>query len=571
VQQPYRIIVLVLLMALPWSPLAAQNLEAIGSEPPLHFSGGLSLSQIGYAVTGIEARRDPYNYFLSGSITADLYGMSIPVSFMLSNQNNTFQQPFNQFGLTPTYKAFTGHLGYASMTFSPYTLNGHIFFGAGADYKPKESKFSASAMYGRLQKAVQPDSTDRNNAPCYQRMAYGLKLAYDSKGDFVHLIAFRAADDPGSLAYVPDDTDILPQQNLVLSVQAGKRVGPLSITGEIAGSALNRDVREQQNNLESRNIFSHTGPLFRHSNSSEYYNAYRTNIAYNVESFTVGVGYERIDPGYRTLGAYYFNNDLENITLNASTHMLGDKLNLSGSLGTQHNNLDNQEINDMKRFIGSINASYAPSNKLNLSVSYSNFSTFTVIRSAFTTINQVTPVTNLDTLNYTQLSQSASMSASYAPGHNQNIMRMVVLNVSYQKATDKHSGTIEDTGSRFINGNLAYTHQVNSLRAGFTLAMNANLSTAGDLRSSTTGPTVSVNKSLFEKKMQTTLSVSYNSQMINEQRNNSVTNVRLTTGYRVRKRHNFSLSGIALDKASKEISSPDFTEYTVTVGYNFNF
>jgi hypothetical protein len=571
VQQSYQVIVLVLLMALPWSPLAAQNLEAIGSEPPFHISGGLSLSQIGYAVTGIEARRDPYNYFLSGSITADLYGMSIPVSFMLSNQNNTFQQPFNQFGLTPTYKAFTGHLGYASMTFSPYTLNGHIFFGAGADYKPKGSKFSASAMYGRLQKAVQPDSTDRNNVPYYQRMAYGLKLAYDSKGDFVHLIAFRAADDPGSLAYVPDDTDILPQQNLVLSVQAGKRVGPLSITGEIAGSALNRDVREQQNDLESRNVFSHTGPLFRHSNSSEYYNAYRTNIAYNAESFTVGVGYERIDPGYRTLGAYYFNNDLRNITLNASTHILGDKLNLAGSLGTQQNNLDNQEVNDMKRFIGSINASYAPSNKLNLSVSYSNFSTFTVIRSAFTTINQVTPVTNLDTLNYTQLSQSASVSASYAPGNNPNIMRMVVLNVSYQKATDKHSGTIEDTGSRFINGNLAYTHQVNSLRAGFTLAMNANLSTAGDLRSSTTGPTVSVNKSLFEKKMQTTLSVSYNSQVINEQRNNSVTNVRLTAGYRVRKRHNFSLSGIALDKASKEISSPDFTEYTVTLGYNFNF
>src|SRR5688572_9179858 len=148
-------------MVLPWSPLAAQNLEAIGSEPPLHFSGGLSLTQIGYAINGIEARRDPYNYFLSGSITADLYGMSIPMSFMLSNQNNTFQQPFNQFGLTPTYKAFTGHLGYASMTFSPYTLNGHIFLGAGADYKPKGSKFSASAMYGRLQKAVQPDSTDR--------------------------------------------------------------------------------------------------------------------------------------------------------------------------------------------------------------------------------------------------------------------------------------------------------------------------------------------------------------------------------------------------------------------------
>lgn len=558
-------------MASPRLPLAAQNLEAIGTESPLRFSGGLSLSQIGYTVRGIEARRNPYNYFLSGSVTAEVYGMSIPVSFMLSNQNNTFQQPFNQFGLTPTYKAFTGHIGYSSMTFSPYSLNGHIFYGVGADYKPKGSNFSVSVMYGRLQKAVQPDSTNSNNVPSYQRMAYGLKLGYDNKGDFVHLIAFRAADDPGSLVYVPENAGILPQQNLVLSVQGGKRIGPLSITGEIAGSALNRDVRKPSNELESKNIFSYTGPLFRHTNTSEYYNAYRTNIAYTGELFTVGVGYERIDPGYRTLGAYYFNNDLRNITVNASTHILHDKLSLSGSVGTQRNNLDNKEVNDMNRFIGSVNATYAASNKLNLSASYSNFSTFTVIRSAFTTINQVTPLTKLDTLNYTQLSQSANISASYAPGSNPNIIRMLILNVSFQKATDRQSGEIQNTGSRFINGNIAYTHQVNSLHAGLTLAMNANLSTAGDLKSSTAGPTISINKSLLEKKMQTVLSVSYNSQVINEQRNNDVTNVRLTASYRVRRRHNFSLSGIMLDKASKQPSSPDFTEYTGTLGYNFNF
>src|SRR5687767_7414087 len=131
-----------LLTVLCRSPLSAQDLDAIGSDEPLHFSGGLSLNQIGYTVSGIKARRDPYNYFLSGSLVTEVYGMSIPLSFMLSNQNNSFQQPFNQFGLTPTYKAFTGHLGYASMTFSPYTLNGHIFMGVGMDYKPTTSKFS---------------------------------------------------------------------------------------------------------------------------------------------------------------------------------------------------------------------------------------------------------------------------------------------------------------------------------------------------------------------------------------------------------------------------------------------
>lgn len=567
-----KILKIMLLLAIVYrSPVSAQNLEAIGSEKPLHFSGGLSLSQIGYSVNGIAARRDLYNYFLSGSLVTEVYGMSIPLSFMLSNQNNSFQQPFNQFGLTPTYKAFTGHLGYASMTFSPYTLNGHIFMGAGMDYKPSNSKFSVSAMYGRLQKAVQADTTDANNVPYFRRMAYGLKLGYDNQGDFVHLIAFRAADEPGSLMYIPADANLSPQQNLVLSVQAGKRLGPISITGELAGSALNRDARLPESELESKNVFSYSGPLFRHTHSSEYYNAYRTNITYNAEIFTVGLGYERIDPGYRTLGAYYFNNDLRNITLNASTRLLKDKLTISGNVGTQRNNLDNEQANDMSRFVSSINAAYAPNNKLNLGASYSNFSTYTVIRSAFTTINQVTPTANLDTLNYTQISQSASMSASYNASNNPNVMRMLIVNVSYQQATDKQAERIQDTGSRFINGNIAYSHQVSSLGAGFTLAVNTNFATAGDLESSTIGPTMGVNKSLLKKKMQTSLTVSYNSQVINDQRNNNVTNVRLTSGYRVSKHHNFSLSGIVLNKRTVEASSPDFTEYTATLGYNYNF
>jgi hypothetical protein len=567
-----KILKIILLLAIVYRPpLIAQNLEAIRSEKPLHFSGGLSLSQIGYSVNGIAARRDPYNYFLSGSLVTELYGMSIPLSFMLSNQNNSFQQPFNQFGLTPTFKAFTGHLGYASMTFSPYTLNGHIFMGVGADYKPTTSKFSISAMYGRLQKAVQADTTDQNNVPSFRRMAYGLKLGYDHQGDFVHLIAFRAADEPGSLTYIPNDGSLLPEQNLVLSIQAGKRLGPISITGEMAGSAINRDARLQKSELESKNVFSYTGPLFEHTDASEYYNAYRTNINYNGELFTVGVGYERIDPGYRTLGAYYFNNDLRNITLNASTRLLQDKLNISGNVGTQRNNLDNQETNDMSRFVGSVNVAYAPSHKLNLSASYSSFNTYTVIRSAFTAINQVTPTANLDTLNYTQISQSTSMSASYNASNNPNVMRMLIVNMSYQQATDKQAGEIQDTGSRFINGNVAYSHQVSSLGAGFTLAVNTNFSTAGDLKSSTLGPTVGINKSLLKKKMQTSLTVSYNTQLINEQRNNNVTNIRLTSGYRISKHHNVSLSGIVLDKTIIEESSPDFTEYTVTLGYNYNF
>src|SRR5688572_17405042 len=88
-----------------------QNLETIGKEKPIKISGGVSLTQIAYGVSGIESRRSPYSYFASGNLNVSLYGFSIPLSFSLSNQNVTFQQPFNQFALHPTYKWATAHVG----------------------------------------------------------------------------------------------------------------------------------------------------------------------------------------------------------------------------------------------------------------------------------------------------------------------------------------------------------------------------------------------------------------------------------------------------------------------------
>src|SRR6187551_476853 len=111
--------------------LKGQNLESIGKEKPLTVNGGISLNQIFYGSSGIESRRDPYSYFASGNINFNLYGWSVPVSFSLSNQNVTYQQPFNQYGIHPTYKWATAHIGYASMSFSPYTLSGHLFNGIG--------------------------------------------------------------------------------------------------------------------------------------------------------------------------------------------------------------------------------------------------------------------------------------------------------------------------------------------------------------------------------------------------------------------------------------------------------
>jgi hypothetical protein len=564
----YRVVAVIIVLGSFISPLIAQNLESIGKEKPLTITGGVSLNQIFYAATGINSRRDPYTYYASGNVNFSLYGWSIPVSFSVSNQNTTYQQPFNQYSVHPTYKWFTGHAGHISMSFSPYTVNGHIFLGGGVDVAP-EGKWKFSGLYGRFLRAVEPDTVDENAA--FRRMGYGFKASYGDEGAYVDITLFRAKDDIQSIAYVPDSLHILPEENLVASIGAGKTFfDHFLLQGEIASSALTLDTRAAETSTSQ--VLGNTGFLFRPRVSSTYYKAFKTSLTYQQDSYSLGAAYERVDPGYRTHGAYYFNNDLENITVNGSAGIMEGKMTVAVSAGTQRDNLDDSKVSTMRRFVGSLNVNYIPTQKLNLSASYSSFQTYTNIRSQFVDINQLTPYDNLDTLNFTQISQNATAMIMYSPGSSNEKRQSVNLNLSFQDAADKQGDVRQNTGSQFYNVNTSYSLNIVPKNLTATLAFNGNVNKSPALETKTFGPTASVSKGFFERKLRAMVSVSYNNSYVNSGRVNSIVNGRVSGGYTLQKKHNLNLSMVVLNrKTQTEITPRSFTEFTGTLGYSYAF
>ena len=547
-----------------------QNLESIGKEKPFSVSGGLSLNQIFYTVDGIDSRRDPYTYYASGNINFSLYGWSVPLSFSYSNQNTTFQQPFNQYSLHPTYKWITGHVGYTSMSFSPYTVNGHIFLGAGVDVAP-EGKWKFSGLYGRFLKAVELDTANSSQIPSYKRMGYGFKASFADNGSTVDMTLFHAKDQTNSIAALPDSIGITPQENLVLSLGAGKTFFEhFVLKGEFATSALTKDIRSDD--LEGSHPLSKTEFLFDSKVSSSYYNAYKASMTFEQDAYSLGVAYERIDPEYRTLGAYYFNNDLENITVNGATSILQGKVNIAATAGTQRDNLDRSKISTLRRFVGSVNLNYVPSEKLNVSASYSSFQTFTNIRSQFVNINQLTPYDNLDTLNFTQISRNATVTTMYAIGTNKSRRQSLNVNLSYQGTADKQGGVEQNSGSKFYNANVGYAMNLVPQNMAVTVSFNATVNDGAGFSTRTSGPIAAVNKSFFQKKVRATLSSTYNNTYNGSQKINTIMNVRLGGNVSIRKKHNINISLVAVKRDTKtETTSRSFTEFTGTVGYNYSF
>lgn len=533
----------------------------------MKISGGLSTNHIFYGAQGIEQRRAPYTYFLSGNLNIDLYGWSVPLSVTYSNQQASFSQPFNQYALHPTYQGITGHFGYTSMTFSNYTLNGHLFLGAGVEWEPQKKlqKLRVAAMYGRLRKAIEPDTL--YSTPAFKRMGYGFKIGYGTDTDFLDIILFHAADDIHSLPFVPDSLDVLPEENLVVSFNGAKKITKkLTLKAELASSAITRDTRAAKSEID--NGFSKFGKLYTPRQSSAYYQAFKSALTYQATIYTIGVGYERVEPGYRTLGAYYFNQDMENMTVSGQVSLLQGKTTISTQLGLQRNNLHNDQLSSMRRGVGSLTIGYVPHQKLNINGSYSNFQTYTHVRLPFERINQLTPYDNLDTLDFTQISQNANLAVGYLLKSTESRRHHLNTNVSFQTTSDQQQQT---AGTNFYNFNTIYNYHIVPRGIRLSLGFNGSRGATGKQTTVMYGPTVALQKQGPEKKMVNTLSYSWNLAQANQVSVNRVHSLRFSSTYALLKKHRFSLSAVGINREDMTGERPAFSEITGTLGYSYRF
>lgn len=509
--------------------------------------------------------------FYKEPLNVNIYSFSIPISYSFSNQGEDlgYQLPFNfnRISLHPKYKWITGHIGNVNMTFSPYTLSGHQFTGAGVDLTPPGS-IKISAMSGRLLKATNDDG-DPRTVPAYNRMGYGIKTSLEKERYKIGGIAFYAKDDINSIDSIPEVKGVLPQENLVVSLEGEVKLGKsFSLQAEYAATAITKDLRAEA--LENAEISPLAG-IFKNRASTEYYNALRTRFGYAVGRINLGVGYERIDPGYETLGAYYFNNDFENITLDVSNTLFKDKLSLAFNLGYQRDDLDNLKANNTNRTVGSVNATLNVSERLTLGGSYSNFSTFTNIKpNQFDEINDADLLDEeLENLDFRQLSQSANATINYILSNKKSSQQNLTVNYALNDVANEQGGIVRiGDASTFHNLNIGHTINLAERNLSISTAANGTYNTIGRENSTTWGPTLSIGKHYFDKTLNTRVSVGYNSSNSTAAQTN-VTNYRGTVSYTLKERHNFNLNAIQLFKSGG--SNGSLSEFTATFGYNYAF
>ncbi len=514
--------------------LFGQNLDKIGKEDLVTVSGGLRSNFILNHTLNQEQFRDPLSWVFSGNVTVTIADFALPFSFSYSNTGRSYTQPFNMTAVHPTYKKFKSHIGITSMSFSPYTYSGINFTGAGLEYNPE--KWAFKAFGGRLKKAIEFDADANNiNTVSYSRIGFGFGTAYKGKTFGTELILFKAYDNPTSLDFYHNNPELTAKDNMVVSLKGNASLFKvLRLNAEIATSILTRDILADE---ASNTTFY--GSLVQGNRTTTASQAYNASIDYRYKTYGVGVKYERIAPDYTTLGAVYFNNDLENITVNPSFSFLKNKLNLSLSTGYQRNNLDAQNASESKRWIGNASLSAQLIKGMSLSLNYSNMSSFSrrnPLADPF-----YTPLG--DTLNYYQTSINLSSSLSYSFG--KKTKQSLSATGSYAQSQNI-TGRLEDAAAFGFNieensdevpvdvytGMFAHSIQLSEGKGAIGWMVNANYTDVLGATNLFVGPGLNGSTSLKDKKLSLNLGTNYNSQFTNEELSNHVLNFRTGISYK---------------------------------------
>lgn len=528
------------------------DLENIAKDRKFRVSGGVNADAM-YFHTSSEQNPNPFTYMLTGTLNFSFMTFSMPLSYSITNQGDafTYKVPFdfNRLSIAPKYKWVKLYIGDHSLSYSPYTLGGHPFRGGGIELTPP-GLFKFYAMGGQLLKAVEADSTT-GQIPVYCRWGGGGKIRFEQEKYKIETIGFYAKDEASSLK---NPTTLLPKSNIVTSIKfEAQLITNLSWEIEYAFSWLKDHIPAQVSDSIAATA------------SQSLNKALNVRLNYQIGKTALGIVYENVDPTYQTLGAMYFNNDLENIGFTFARPFFGDRLTVASQIGYQRDNLKEQKNQTSVRLVGNVNATFKASEQLTFSGSYSNFSTTTNRRlNQFDYINH--PNMNpADTLSYRQLSQMGNLNANYIFGkeNNQNIN----LNYSIAGQANEQGGIIRKGQANTVQ-NVNLSHSI-----AFPIAITLNTSVnytrndAGALHSNIYGSSVAIAKKFFEDKLSSSLGGLYN-QTEDNNKNNRVWGIKCNAGYTLLEKHNFSLYAVQMWRDTSQGNNRDLT---LNFNYSYNF
>lgn len=545
----------------------AQDIEQIDVKHPVKLSGNVNLQLESYSASGIANRRKPFSWLVTGNPTLTVFSVDVPFSFLFSNFENKYYQPFNQFGISPRYKWITLHLGYRNVLFNPFTLGDMRILGAGVELNPRGFRFGA--MYGRVNRSTTLLDTLQNANPLayrsqlsYTRMVYAAKIGVGGERNYFDISYLKGWDVENSLS--PAYRDSFPPQEdkvlgfawqktmfkkIVWKTDIGLSVYTLNTTSSLVSDSF--DLKQ----------FKRTADFLQVRTSTQYLVAGETRLGWRDRNFGVDLIYRRVDPDYKSMGAYFFQSDVAQYTVAPYLKLDSGKLIINGNAGLQNDNLYKQKLATSKRFIGNLNVNYNPSQLFGVNANYSNYGI---------TQNPTYLSTKADL--FKQVSQNVTC-VPYVNLIGETNARSIQLVASYQVLHSPTTSINTSPDQHTLVGTLVYSYTYTKRGLNFNGSLNYNSTNiAGQGKIGSYGVGAGCGIPVWNQKTSINVTASYNTNFYNSQFNGHAITADATCTIPVYKRHTIQLTASYLNNQSNdETFIQTFSEYIFRFGYGFAF
>ena len=228
--------------------------------------------------------------------------------------------------------------------YSPYTINGIAVNGADIIFNP--GKFYLATTIGTAQRDVPEALANDSTYIAFDRNIYAGRIGYGRIGEGHALLTVMYAGDQDSSVIVDTSTGfyLAPQENWVLGLELDIPIVPevFMIKGEIAGSLLSGDLSspevETGASLDAPDWLSDL-VKFRTSSFFDYSFSVEPRLTITKTGTKLKGSFERIGPGYVTLGIPYLRNDLIRYEGEVEQKLVKKQITLSGRYRQEKDNL----------------------------------------------------------------------------------------------------------------------------------------------------------------------------------------------------------------------------------------
>lgn len=333
----------------------------------LSVSGNAGLRAEGYAASITPQRQPGLSSEAFASLSVEAFGATTGIDLLYSTENNDLRQSMNRLSFNTSWDWGEVSAGTVSPDYSQYSLNGATLRGGAVELTPGSWTFGTAV--GRSQRAVEPSTEAGFRRPAYARWLYAGQVGLGAEnGSHFHLIGTYARDRRSSLEATPD---VRPKENMTVTpdVQVALFDQHLTLDTEVTLSVFTPDTRARTATPDAP--FIDVIP-FEPRVGTHVDVAGKSRLQLDVDPVRIEARYERIQPGFRSLGLSRIRGDQETISLRPQVRLFDSDLTLSLNAQQTRNNLSDQRLTTRRRrrIGGNVQARFSRSFSLNGALRY---------------------------------------------------------------------------------------------------------------------------------------------------------------------------------------------------------